>query len=75
MILRWTNSDDGNDVLNQIISLFIENVGTEYITHIEVEEGRAISSEEWDPNLRNILYTQFWYKMKDGDILQWTTTK
>lgn len=68
-MIRWTNEEDGADLVIELVDLFIANAGTDYITHIEIEEGRALSSSEWSSNLKNILYTQFHYSVKEGNIL------
>ena len=38
-----------------LVQMFIENAGKEYITHIEIEEGRATEDGEWSTDLARIL--------------------
>ena len=41
--------------VDELVNIFLNNTGIEYITHIEIEEGRALSLNEWSPNLKDIL--------------------
>lgn len=68
-MIRWSNESDGVDIVNELVNLFIEHTGVEYITHIEIDEGRALNEREWSPNLKDILYTQFYHSVKQGNIL------
>ena len=68
-MIRWTNQEDGHDLVTELVDLFIANASTEYITHIEVQEGRASNSTEWSPNLKQILYSQFMQSVRNGDVL------
>ena len=38
-----------------LVSMFRQNAGREYITHIEIEEGRATEDGEWSDELSSIL--------------------
>jgi hypothetical protein len=50
--IKWLS--DINKV-DDLVNIFINNVGIEYITHIEIEEGRALSINQWSPNLAEII--------------------
>jgi len=41
--------------IDELVDIFIKNVGTEYITHIEIQEGRAVSLNEWSKDLGIII--------------------
>ena len=38
-----------------LVDLFIKKANVDYITHIEIEEGRAISTTQWSDNLKDVL--------------------
>lgn len=50
---------DSKDEIKLAISLFIENVSSDYISHGEVQSGRAIGFSEWNPDLAGILHREF----------------
>jgi GNAT superfamily N-acetyltransferase len=42
-------------VVPKLVDIFLKNTTEKYITHIEIEEGRAIDKHTWSPNLKEIL--------------------
>ncbi len=43
---------------SELADFFAGNVGPDYISHAELQGGRALSPTEWRPNLREILRAQ-----------------
>lgn len=41
--------------VDKLVDIFINNVGVEYITHIEIEEGRAVSLNKWAHDIKDVL--------------------
>jgi len=45
--------------VNELARFFIENVEISYISHSEVQIGRAISEKQWNPDLLTLLQEEF----------------
>ena len=41
--------------LDNLVELFIKSASTKYISHSELQQGRAISEKEWAPGLIRLL--------------------
>ena len=41
--------------VDTLVEIFTNNVGIEYITHIEIEEGRAVSLDKWAHDIKDVL--------------------
>jgi len=53
---RWA---DVNDDIDKIVRFFIDNAPIEYISHGEIQDGRALPIGVWSNNLETILSKQF----------------
>jgi ribosomal protein S18 acetylase RimI-like enzyme len=42
----------------ELADFFVRNVGPDYISHSELQGGRALSPTEWRPNLRDVLQAE-----------------
>ena len=51
--------------IDELVDIFLNNVGPEYITHIEIEEGRAVDLNVWSENLRYILKQELEHCIKN----------
>ena len=54
--IKWCGNKE--EIL-QAINLFIENVDPEYISHGEVQSGRAVDFKHWSPDLVKVLEHEF----------------
>lgn len=54
--IRWC---DNKDEVLQAITLFIENTSPDYISHGEVQSGRATGFSQWSPDLAAVLHREF----------------
>lgn len=54
--IRWCENKD--EVL-QAVTLFIENTSPDYISHGEVQSGRASNFSQWSPDLATVLHREF----------------
>lgn len=54
--ISWCENKD--EVL-QAITLFIENTSPDYISHGEVQSGRAAGFSQWSPDLAAVLHREF----------------
>jgi len=52
----WVSTDNS---LETIAEFFVSNVSTEYISHGEIIDGRALSESEWSPDLKRIMLREF----------------
>ena len=55
---KWCTLDDEAS-LEKLVALFVDNIGTEYISHGEVIDGRANNLNEWKENIREIMREEF----------------
>ena len=55
--------------VDELVNIFLNNTGIEYITHIEIEEGRALSINEWSPNLKDILRDELITEMAKSKVI------
>ena len=55
--------------IDELVDLFLKNTTEEYITHIEIQEGRADEDGTWSANLRDTLKFQFYVAIKKNNIL------
>ena len=55
--------------VDELVNIFLNNTGIEYITHIEIEEGRALSLNEWSPNLKDILKEELITEMAKSKVV------
>lgn len=55
--------------IDELVNLFLTNATEEYITHIEIQEGRADKDGTWSGNIRDLLQHQFYVGIKKGNIL------
>ena len=55
--------------VDELVNIFLNNTGMEYITHIEIEEGRALSINEWSPNLKDILKEELIIEMAKSKVV------
>jgi len=53
----------------ELVDMFIENAGKEYITHIEIAEGRATEEGEWSNDLARILYEELFKAVVEGRVI------
>ena len=51
-------------VVPKLVDIFLKNTTEKYITHIEIEEGRAIDKTTWSPNLKEILTKELEYTLQ-----------
>ena len=54
----------------EIVDFFIKNTSKEYISHGEIQCGRAIDSENWSPNLKEVLTSEFNYCIGRSQVLE-----
>jgi GNAT superfamily N-acetyltransferase len=54
--IRW--SADAEEI-QQAVDLFIQNTTTDYISHGEVQSGRALNIHQWSPLLHSVLSEEF----------------
>jgi GNAT superfamily N-acetyltransferase len=52
---RWLTSAQRQRLAPQLATLFVTNVSPSYISHSEVWIGRALSADQWSPNLQRII--------------------
>ncbi|MFT7619443.1 MAG: GNAT superfamily N-acetyltransferase [Planctomycetota bacterium] len=64
IVVRW--SDESDDV-NDIVRFFVKNTDTSYISHGEIMDGRAVSSEEWSTELEEVLAVEFGELLGEDD--------
>lgn len=50
---------ENKDEVSQAVALFIENTGLDYISHGEVQSGRATGFSQWSPELATVLHKEF----------------
>jgi len=55
--------------VDELVDLFLNNTTEDYITHIEIQEGRADEDGTWSANLRDTLKHQFYVAIKKSNIL------
>ena len=55
--------------VDELVALFLNNTTEEYITYIEIQEGRADQDGTWSANLRDTLQHQFYVAILKGNIL------
>lgn len=54
--------------INSLVDMFVTNTTTDYITHIEIDEGRAIDQNTWSEDIKHVLWMQFYVAIKGGNI-------
>ena len=54
--------------INSLVDMFVANTTTDYITHIEIEEGRATDQNTWSEDLKRVLWMQFYIAIKAGNV-------
>lgn len=47
------------DKIRLSAKFFVENVNNQYISHGEIQDGRAIDFHTWHPNLEEIIFNEF----------------
>jgi GNAT superfamily N-acetyltransferase len=52
----------------ELAAFFARNVGPDYISHAELQGGRAVSPTEWRPNLVEILHAEIDARLARGTI-------
>ena len=63
--IRWC--DDAAAVAS-LVRFFVEQVDTDYISHGEIVDGRALDAERWSPRLAEVLAAEFGACRFDGDL-------
>jgi ribosomal protein S18 acetylase RimI-like enzyme len=66
--IEWCHS---KDLVQAMVSFFLENVDRSYISHGEIQEGRAVDVQTWSPELPQLLRGEFeacleFRSMEDG---------
>lgn len=51
LVIRWCREPD---LLDQLAGFFAQNVSLSYISHSELQTGRALTPEQWNPDIRMI---------------------
>ena len=51
-----------------LVRFFIDQVDTDYISHGEIVDGRALDAERWSPRLADVLGAEFGACRFDGDL-------
>ncbi len=54
--IKWATDPQ---VIDEMVSFFIDNVSAEYISHGEMQCGRAVAPDTWSPELREVLTEEF----------------
>jgi len=70
--LRWANSDDDPEKLARF---FVQNAPSEYISHGEIQDGRADIKIAWSANLETILSRQFFHGCRREGYGKFTETR
>ena len=66
----WIQPQEGSlEIIDQLVTLFVENTTTDYITHIEIKEGRAENQTTWSKDLKQVLWTELYAQAKGGNVL------
>ena len=55
--------------VDELVAVFVNNAGISYITHIEVEEGRADSVSRWSKDLVDVLKKELISEVPKGNVL------
>ena len=56
--------------INDIVDFFIRHTSPEYISHGEIQCGRAVDSKTWSPKLKKVLTEEFEYSISQESILE-----
>jgi hypothetical protein len=66
MKIQWLHDTNRAD---DLADFFLANTTKDYITDIEIEEGRAISLTQWSDNLKGILKKELIKEIPFGNVL------
>lgn len=66
MKIQWLHDTNRAD---ELVDFFLSNTTNDYITDIEIEEGRAVSLTQWSDNLKDILKKELIKEIPLGNVL------
>lgn len=66
MKIQWLHDINRAD---ELVDFFLANTTKDYITDIEIEEGRAVSLTQWSDNLKDILKKELLKEIPLGNVL------
>lgn len=61
--LTWCSN---RNCVAELVDFFVQNVSTRYISHGEIQDGRAVAIGKWSARLAEVMYDTFADSIRDG---------